>query len=1859
MDYSFAVFGPQGTAPSTAYLLSIREYITNHPVLRCVIDQISTLNDVLELIAGKNQGIAALEQAPEFIGYFTQWLIDGKPEPIVSTASSITVLPRLILIHVTQYFQFLESQGITHTDFLARTRATGGGMQGYCGGMPSAVALASAADDKALSENIMAVLRLSVAIGLYTELGDDTRIPGLAIMVVRVEKHEQAQALVDQFPGTYISAFTDPRNISVVGPSAQLEALKASALEQGFFVQPLEIRGKVHNPENMDLARELSALCRDSDLFNLPNGDQLHCPVRSNRDGDLIPSERSLSDDVLYTILASQSQWYQVLVGVAEDLKKTGVETHNIISLGMGDFIPLLPFNKQGLRMKKIEFSGFDSSQGVSSRTDLAPPGVAYPEDAIAIVGASCRLPGANNLEELWELIASGRDTHQELQGERFDIYSGYRSLQSAKFAQGRKWYGNFIDGVDRFDREFFGTNPRETANMDPQQRLLLELAYEAMECYGYTKSHVRERGDNVGCFIGASFTEYLENAYGHAPTAYTAPGTIRAFLCGRISYYFGWTGPSEVIDTACSASLVSVNRAIKAIRGGECPVALAGGVNIISGIHNYLDLGRAGFLSATGQCKPWDIDADGYCRSDGVGLVVLKSLRQAQADGDNIMGVIAGAATNQGGLSSSITNPDPVRQAELYRSVLRQAGLKPDQVTNRGASQGDSYAEAWGHTPQASHKVWNPKIPALGPDRMALATKLTPWASDFRAALVNSFGAAGSNATVVCCEAPKRPVRGADATSSDEPAMRQPIILSAHSASSLDVARHSLAQYLTKTLGTDQEPRLDQISYTLSEKRRRLKHSLVLEANTTKELIEKLQAQTGSCSVAESPDAGVSAKPVVLVFGGQSKQVLGLDKDLYYGFAGFREAIDMCDEFLTQNGYPPIVPAIFQTEGKLDDIVTLQTGHVAIQYAAATMWIRAGLEVSAILGHSLGELTALAVSGRLSIHNCLKLVAERATLMQQRWGEDKGSMVSVFTSQDTIDGMMAQVKSAGKIEIACYNSETSQVVSGNSAAIEYLIRVLEESKIKYVRVDTSHAFHSHLVEPILQDLDQVSASLAWKEASIPMELCGAAPSGNAVLPPYSPSRHAREPVYFAAAVQRLEQRLGAGCVWLEAGANTPIMNMTKRATLRPQSHSFLASSTKDAPGRAANLICRTVSSLWSNGVPVTHWPFLGGGSWAGITPVWLPPYSFDRTTAWLDNIDRATELQRQLNEKPAEAREGAGGGTTGTRQLANKMVMPCPETAEDRATGTRRFRVGVEGKRFQTIVAGHAVRNRPLCPASVYLECAAMAVQHVVGEAELAKFGLEFQDFDIQAPLGLAADQQVEVAVHETTPKSHGYGHVLEFAFVVCSYPEGASAAITHAKGRMVMSAGAAVSKLDVMARLAERSMETIKGSRDAETERMMSGRVYQLFSRVVDYGKVLQGISQMTLRGTEAFADVALSASGTHRPGADESSVLHVCDAVALDGFIQVVGLSMNTNEGVPRSDVMICNGIDSSIISQGFDFKQHDSYRIYTSFKMNGPNQALGDVFAWSADGQVVAAFINCRFVKLNITRLERLLNSTNGTPSKELPSTSPAYGPAVPSLQPKAPVVTISSRSSSTNSSNGGSQDSEQDGLTAATTPAATPGAMTPPLGMNEKEVLQLLETYTGASIAMLAHDAIVSELGLDSLASTELASELLPVDGCQITSEELLAMNVGQLVERLCGPAASGMPRKGVPEPAVSIEPDKKKSDRQEAIKPAAHLAPQTVTPEVKNATKSADASGPAGNKVTELLVETTGINPSRITRQATLNQIGVDSLALTDILSTLAEACLGEFKGGEITIESKVADLLQAIGVRPEDEGLF
>ena len=404
----------------------------------------------------------------------------------------------------------------------------------------------------------------------------------------------------------------------MVGPSHTLVEMREYARGQGLSVQEMNIRGKVHNPENQDLAADLCALCDRTPSYQLPHASSLRVAVRSNSSAERLGNNISLTHEVINSILSSCCDWYGLLINVAEELKLSKRPTHLIVSFGLGDCVPMAPFFERQLQITKLE------AQGIAFK---APPPqhrgseerFEFHDSSIAIVGASCRLPGASDLSELWDLLAGNVDRHEELSNDRFDLRGSFRATQSS-FVKDRKFFGNFIDSIQAFDNTFFGMNSKEAENMDPQQRILLELSYQALESSGYLRNHNRAAGDAVGCFIGDTLVEYLENTSAHGATAYTSTGTLRAFLCGRLSHYYGWSGPSEVVDTACSSSLVAINRACKSIQTGECNMALAGGVNFITGITNFLDLGKAGFLSPSGQCKPFDQAADGYCRSDGAG---------------------------------------------------------------------------------------------------------------------------------------------------------------------------------------------------------------------------------------------------------------------------------------------------------------------------------------------------------------------------------------------------------------------------------------------------------------------------------------------------------------------------------------------------------------------------------------------------------------------------------------------------------------------------------------------------------------------------------------------------------------------------------------------------------------------------------------------------------------------------------------------------------------------------------------------------------------------------------------------------------------------------------------------------------------------------------------------------------------------------------------------------------------------------------------------------------------------------------------------------------------------------------------
>ncbi|KAH5404703.1 hypothetical protein HBI32_163190 [Parastagonospora nodorum] len=1824
---SVVFFCPQSKAPTEAYLEQLQKYIVENPFLHPFAEAITSLKDTWSTLCEGYADIAKLKSGERHAVSLERWITDGIAGPVSSSMSGILALPLLVVIQICQYFQLLELHDLTHEQMLSSLK-NGGGAQGYCGGLPTAFAISCAKDEKEVVRLATKALRLAFAVGSFGELGDDESIEGATTIAVRLRACQQGDEILQGIPGCYISAITDPRTISIVGPVHELKKVAQRARDQGLQVTDIHIRGKVHNPENAPLVQVLFDICREHDEMQLPDASQLRVPVRSNLNGKLL-IDCSLTHEAINTILASRCEWYRLLKEVAQDLAGSGTDCHTFALFGIGDPVPLMPFHNARLRVSKVE------AHTAIQEARLAE--YKYPDDAIAVTGVSCRLPQANDLEELWQLLAAGTSTCEEIRHDRVPMHESFRALRNDKGKQ--KWFGNFIDGVDEFDWAFFRSNAKEAASMDPQQRILLELTFQALDSAGYLRRHVRENGDRVGCFIGASFIEYTDNTGAHPPTAYTATGTIRAFLCGRLSYHYGWTGPAEVIDTACSSSLVAINRACQSIWSGECPMAVAGGINIISGIHNYLNLGKAGFLSPTGQCKPFDQSADGYCRGDGAGMVVLKPLRQALADGDQVLGVIPGSSTNQGGLSSTITVTHPPAQVDLYQSILKRAGMSPNHVSyveahGTGTQAGDplevssirdvfggserpnkmylgSIKANTGHAesaagvagllkviamlqkkaipPHASFDSLNAKIPSLYPDKIVIAKNLEPWEVPFRAAWVNNYGAAGSNASLVVCEGPQKDIGKAQARLCADTAY--PIILSAHSVESLKAFAKSLGSYVSQG-----DLDLASLAYTLSERRKRHPVAWMTTVSEIASLQAKLSADISPCNIT------ASSKRVVLAFSGQNKQTVGLSGSLYESNPRLRHYIHECDRILTTLGFPSILSAIFQTTAITDPIL-LQTGTMAVQYASARCWIDAGIQPDCTVGHSFGELTALAVSGVLSIEDALKLVATRAQLMVTKWGPERGTMLAIFASVSIVTRIVETVGS-NSLEIACFNGPNNQVVVGTKTAVANVEKLLATGPsfkgIKSQRVDVTHGFHSVFTEPLRDDFARFLGSLTFMSTSIPIEPCTQVHTSSITVEHVV--SHLRQPVYFVDAVRRIEERLG-GCVWLEAGFDSFIVPMIKRATTRSEMHSFHGIKTAGAD-QPTEILSQCTIDLWKEGIDITPWPFISPSD-AGVEPIWLPPYQFQKTKAWLENIDRAAELQRNLATLTSREPEVA------------PLRIPVRLLHHAGSTGrTEKFVINSSASRFREVISGHAVRDRPLCPASMYMECVAMSAQ-LLG-ADYGSRSLVFKDLSFESPLGVNPDRYVNLNLEETVKNS--------WKFIVSSSPGPGSSstrATVHGRGQMLLVEN---SQFSTYKRLIAGRLDSIRSS--PSSEKLNGGRAYKLFSKVVDYADFFHGIKSIVIDKNEALADIRMPDSHL---GREESTATKHCDTMSIDSFIQVSGLLINSSKACPQGQVFVASGVESITMSRLCDFDTCREWNVYAIFSLIDDVHATGDVFVLTKDGEVAMTAIGAKFHRLEITKLERTLDAANGSKMNSKEASRPSLPGPISSFQ--------SSMSTSVKSALELTPDNDS-GFSSASSVAEDES--------DDREVplKAMISTYTGAPADFISSNTCLGDLGIDSLASVELSDEINERFGRLVSPGELLTMTYGALSQMMSPDVAKVSQKPIMPsrkQAATTSPPASEMVENSSQFGQSKNAVAEQMEKDSVIDTRRA--------KLFDLMSELCGVDVSHIQEHQSLQDLGFDSLSTTELGSSISDEFNVDLDSIDTLLDLSVKELMQLVGI--------
>lgn len=790
--------------------------------------------------------------------------------------------------------------------------------------------------------------------------------------------------------------------------------------------------------------------------------------------------------------------------------------------------------------------------------------------EPIAIIGMGCRFPGGvNSPEQFWQLLANGVDGISETPKDRWDIDVLYDPDPESAGKITSRW-GGYLDGVDQFDPAFFGISPKEAALMDPQQRLLLEVAWEALEDAGQTKEHLQ--GSLTGVFVGVhshSSDYYLMQVRdSEAIDTYTGTGTSHSVVGGRLSYLFDWRGPNVTLDTACSSSLTATHLAVQSLRNRESNVALACGVNIMLSPEFTIAASRMHMLAPDGRCKTFDQRADGFVRSEGCGVIVLKRLSDALADGDTVLALIRGSAVNQDGKSNGLTAPSGIAQQAVIRAALANGDVKPESVTyiethGTGTSLGDpieveALANVFGSSDPARQTCYigsaksnighlegaagvagvmkavlsmqhqavppllhftglNPHI-SLANTPFEITTELRPWSAGDapRIAGVSSFGWSGTNAHIVLQEAPAAEPKS---SVSEQGAVVLP--LSAHTPAALRALAQTYATFLSGEYG--QNVPLNDIAYTTSIRRSHHEYRLVAAGSTVDEIAGKLEA------FAEGDTSGVVAgrkdsdaqRRVVFVFPGQGGQWAGMALELMQTQPVFKQSMEACAAAISAVTSWSLLDILNvpEQDARWEQIDIIQPALFAIQASLAALWRSWGVEPDAILGHSLGEVTGAYVAGVLSLEDAVKVIVHRSKLMRRTSGQ--GAMAVVGLSLDETGVLLKGYEA--RLSIAVSNSPRSTVISGEPQALEQVLTTLRAQNVFCRAVKVDVASHSPQMEPLRPELVKLLATIKPHAGELPIysTVDNVVLDGATMTADYW-GRNLRQPVLFSNQVEHL-----------------------------------------------------------------------------------------------------------------------------------------------------------------------------------------------------------------------------------------------------------------------------------------------------------------------------------------------------------------------------------------------------------------------------------------------------------------------------------------------------------------------------------------------------------------------------------------------------------------------------------------------------------------------------------------------------------------------------------------------------------------
>ncbi|KAI0123643.1 polyketide synthase [Xylariales sp. AK1849] len=1636
----------------------------------------------------------------------------------------------------------------------------------------------------------------------------------------------------------FISAYT-PSGLAVSGPPSSLDELVLSVHFQELKHKAKAVYAPYHAP-HLYSAADIEDILAPLELDSGPQ-TLTKIPVMSST-GDWIEGTnfKDLLTVALENILLQPIRWNGILEGVRARIgsswktKKCKVE---LFGSRADQLIYTALKQPTGLNRSltpRPSIDRFSSDSGnVSECTTQARP-------KIAIIGMSGRFPGgANNSEAFWDLLREGLDVHEEVPPLHWSKAhvdaTGTRKNTSATP------FGCWLSDPASFDARFFNISPREAPQIDPAQRIALMTAYEALEQAGVVPDATPStRRDRVGVFYGVTSNDWMETNSAQNIDTYFIPGGNRAFIPGRINYFFKFSGPSYAVDTACSSSLSAIHTAVNSLWQGDIDMAIAGGTNVLTNPDFTAGLDRGHFLSRTGNCKTFDDSADGYCRGEGVGTVILKRLEDAVAENDPILGVILGAYTNHSAEAESITRPHTGAQRAIFSKILNTSAIDASSVGyvemhGTGTQAGDatemsSVLEVFAPQGQAARQVpvflgsaksnighgeaasgvsslikvllmmknnlipphigiktkINHKFPTdLAERNVHIAKEAVPWHAAGlkpRRAFVNNFSAAGGNSALLLEEAPapKPDDHYQDAAGANL------VAVSAKTGASLQGNLWSLKGHLLNGFLQNNKEAISvgQLSYTTTARRIHHPHRVMLVGSSVDELLAQIELALRDQTGMTRPKS--KTPKIVFAFTGQGAQFPGMGRQMMETFALFRNELRQLDHISRSLGFPSIMPVYVAKEDRsLDDFPPLQVqlASVCMQIALARLWASWGIMPEAVVGHSLGEYAALNVAGVLSDSDTIYLVGTRAKLLQDLCTRGTHSMLVARASANTITVALKSTPS----QIACMNSPIETVLAGPDHEISMASQILGDAGIKTTKLKVPYAFHSSQVDPILEPFEKAAASVRYLPPKCPV-LCplnGTLVTTGGTFGPAYLGRHCREPVNLLQALQSARQAgtMTDQSILLEVGPHPAVSGMVK-ATLGPQMTVISALNRKSA----RDVLADALKVVYQAGADVAWATYHNDFKASHKVVTGLPAYSWDLKPYWLQYVN---DWSLRKGDAPLMVPEEK-------TELKSTTIHRVVESSSSEGGTKEHIVVEADITRpdLNPLVQGHMVDDIPLCTPSVYADMALTLGRYLVGRRKKSASEANNKQVDVadmsifkalivkpQSPQPLQGHAEVDWTKDEAAMKFVSFdskGKMQEHAKCTLRFTD----------------PSLLLTKLQTQSASIKTRMQKLRRGIAKETAaRFNRPMVYRMIRPLAQFHDDYRAIDEVILDSTTLEASASVSFGGIKKGG---HFALH---PAIIDAFTQSCGFAMNCNDHTDLdTEVFMNHGWGRFQVFEDVHFDR--PYTSYTRMFEGKDKLWHGDVVIF--DGEtIVAAFekIAIQCVPRRVLRI--VLSMESGIKSKKAaPAPTRISSPPVKAFKTVKAVETH---------------------VEVQALPATT---LQVPFSSTSKfsTALQIISEESGVALAELTDSSAFADFGVDSLLGLTISArfrEELDLD-LEFDAIFITYPTIGDL-KTLIEPA-------GVP--AIKVEEHHPSLPIHTPFSaPVAKVAAETVAAldlykePIEVLTSSSQHSGVDFNRALNIVSEESGIPLEELTDDACFTDTGVDSLLSLVIVSRFRE----------------------------------